>query len=243
MLLGKIECNPVSLPMPNPQTSGIILFVKAPQVGLVKTRLGKTIGLQQSCELYRQFGLDLLQRLNTLNLPLLIFFAPLEGLTLVQGWLGDHQFFPQQGQTLGDRMAQAFQTGFQLGFQQLLILGSDSPDVPLSFLQQGMEALKQDYAVIGPSHDGGYYSLGFSQTSWCPKVFDNIPWSSESVYSDSLEILRSHPAPVKILPSWYDVDTLDDLQNFYQRNQTQRDLPRSLDYLNQTLAQYLVPIT
>lgn len=247
MLWGKTECIHVSLPVPDLFSAGLILFVKAPQAGKVKTRLGKTIGYSHSCELYRQFGLDLVQRLQCLKIPLLIFFAPPDGLPLIQAWLGDdHRYFPQQGDTLGDRMFHAFQTGFQLGFKQLLILGSDSPDVPLSYLRQGLEALSQDQSVIGPSNDGGYYTLGFSQVSWCPNIFQGIAWSTESVYPDSLEVLRSHPTPVHILPMWSDVDTIEDLQDFYGRNgnpqnSVKRQLPKSFNYLNTELAQYFKP--
>ena len=241
MLLGKLECIHASLPMFDPASTGLLLFVKAPQAGQVKTRLGKSIGFSQSCQLYRQFGLDLVQRLQTLKIPLLIFFAPQAGLPIIQSWLGNHRYFPQQGDDLGDRMAHAFETGFQLGFQQLMILGSDSPDVPLSYLNQGIEALKLNQSVLGPSDDGGYYTLGFSPTSWCPSVFQEMAWSTESVYPQSLEILRSQSSPVHILPAWYDVDTLEDLQNFYPRNFNSTELPHSFDYLNHALAQYFKP--
>jgi len=234
MLLGKNEPIPV-LPVPDSVSTGLILFVKAPQVGKVKTRLGKGIGLSDSCELYRQFGLDLVQRLNTLPFPLLIFYAPAEQQSLIRSWLGEHQYFPQQGEDLGDRMTHAFEVGFKLGFKQLLILGSDSPDVPLSYVMQGQEALGQDNTVIGPSNDGGYYTLGFSQVSWCPRVFRGINWSTDTVFMDSLRILRSHSAPVQVLPQWFDVDTLTDLKAFYQRNRDSGDVPNSVQYLDAKL--------
>ena len=157
----------------------------------------------------------------------------------IQDWLGPHSFYPQTGDNLGDRMRNAFQTGFQLGFEQLMIFGSDSPDIPLDTIEQGLNTLAQDGIAIGPSNDGGYYTLGFSQQSWCPEVFDGIQWSSESVYPETLKILRSQSAPLDILPTWDDIDTLADLQALYQRNLSKNVLPRTMKQIQSHLMSYL----
>ena len=102
MLLGNIAWSPLILPMPSTASAALLLFVKAPQPGTVKTRLGKDIGFDCSCQLYRCFGLDIVQRLQTLDWPLLLFFAPKDGESLVRDWLGSHTFYPQVGENLGD---------------------------------------------------------------------------------------------------------------------------------------------
>ena len=227
--------------MPN-SSSGLIIFVKAPQPGKVKTRLGRSIGMDKSCEVYRQFGRDWIARLNQLGLPLLIFYAPQEERPSIQSWLGDsHHYYPQQGGDLGDRMTHAFSQGFELGFEHLMIFGSDSPDIPLDVIQQGIQKIQGDNIVVGPSNDGGYYSIGFSQKQWFPEIFENIEWSSESVYQSTIDILSQHHKSVMPLQVWFDVDTLDDLKELYLRIQDTQTLPHTLSYLQQHLMDELEP--
>lgn len=217
--------------LPSQYPASVILFVKAPQAGQVKTRLGRVIGYEQAAELYTCFAQDVLTTLCQLPITPLIFFAPDHAHQQVQAWLGDHKYYPQQGRNLGERMSHAFRHSFELGYEQTLIVGSDSPDLPLSHLQGALQHLEADEVVIGPSADGGYYALGFSQVNYCPQVFEGIAWSTESVRSQTLHILQQHNRRVYQLPPWYDVDTLDELRRFYQHNQNQSS--HSMMYLRQ----------
>jgi uncharacterized protein len=211
----------------------IIIFVKAPYPGQVKTRLAKSIGDRQAAQLYRCFTEDVLATVESLGLDTLIFFAPATEAACLQYWLGEHQcYIPQQGTHLGDRMAAAFRHSFSLGYQRVLILGSDSPDLPHAFLVEALEALQQQ-AVIGPSEDGGYYTLGFTPSTFCPAVFGTLPWSTPQVYPQTLEILKQQSCPVHVLPAWTDIDTLDDLRQFYNRHQGKSVFNRSLTYIQE----------
>ena len=239
MLWGIAILNVLLLPVRDRCSTGLLLFVKAPEPGKVKTRLGQSIGLAYSCELYRCFGLDWLGRLNRLGFPIFIFYAPDEGASDIRRWLGEGEFYPQGKGSLGDRMTHAFELGFALGMERLMIFGSDSPDVPLSVIQQGVDHLESDEVVIGPSNDGGYYTIGFSQSAWCPRVFHDIQWSSESVYPDTLKFLRSQPASVHVLPEWDDIDLLSDLKRLYQRNISDNQLPLTMSYIQAHLLPFM----
>jgi uncharacterized protein len=215
------------------QDSCIIIFVKAPRPGQVKTRLAKSIGDRQAAQLYRCFTEDVLATVESLELDTLIFFAPATEAACLQGWLGEHQcYIPQQGTHLGDRMAAAFRHSFSLGYQRVLILGSDSPDLPRAFLVEALAALQQQ-AVIGPSKDGGYYTIGFTPNTFCPAVFGALPWSTPQVYSQTLDVLNQHSCPVHILPAWTDIDTFDDLHQFYHRHPDKPLFNRSLAYIQE----------
>jgi glycosyltransferase A (GT-A) superfamily protein (DUF2064 family) len=72
---------------------------------------------------------------------------------------------------------------------------------------------------IGPCIDGGYYLIGFSNKSFYPKVFENIPWSTEKVYEISVDSLNKAGLKIYNLPVWQDVDTIENLFNLYERNQ------------------------
>jgi uncharacterized protein len=215
------------------QDSCIIIFVKAPHPGQVKTRLAKSIGDRQAAQLYRCFTEDVLATVESLGLGTLIFFAPATEEACLKDWLGEHhRYIPQQGTHLGDRMAAAFHHSFSLGYERVLILGSDSPDLPRAFLVEALEALQQR-AVIGPSEDGGYYTLGFTPSTFCPAVFGPLPWSTPQVYPQTLEILKQQSCPVHVLPAWTDIDTLDDLRQFYNRHQGKSVFNRSLTYIQE----------
>ncbi|WP_299407796.1 TIGR04282 family arsenosugar biosynthesis glycosyltransferase [Acaryochloris sp. IP29b_bin.148] len=210
----------------------LLLFVKNPIPGTVKSRLGRVIGFAEAAALYRCFARDLLFTTQTLGLDQLIFFAPADAQPSVSDWLGaDHQYFPQVGKDLGERMANAFTTSFQLGYRGALITGSDSPDLPLPYLEEGIQALQQQQIVIGSSDDGGYYTLGFTPENFTPAVFEGIPWSTETVFTQTLQLLPSQS--VYQLPPWYDIDTVEDLRQFHQRFQHAQGPRESMAYLQQ----------
>jgi uncharacterized protein len=214
------------------QNACIIVFVKAPHPGQVKTRLGKSVGDRPAAQLYRCFTEDVLDTVETLDVDSHIFFAPAEAEAFLKDWLGEHRsYIPQQGTHLGERMAAAFRHSFSLGYERVLILGSDSPDLPHTFLTEALEALREKQAAIGPSKDGGYYTLGFTPSTFCPAVFGALPWSTPQVYPQTLEILKQHSCPVHVLPAWTDIDTLDDLRQFYRRHRDKPAFNRSLTYI------------
>ncbi len=203
----------------------LLMFVKAPYPGKVKTRLGRAIGYQRAADLYTCFAQDILATVCQLPAKPLIFFAPNDAQSQISEWLKDQQYYPQQGETLGDRLSHAFAHCFKLGYKNTIVVGSDSPDLPLSYLHTALQELARGKVVLGPSEDGGYYALGFTQENYCPQVFQGIAWSTEKVRSQTLAILEDQARDVYELPTWYDVDTLNELQRFYTQNQHQQNQP------------------
>jgi glycosyltransferase A (GT-A) superfamily protein (DUF2064 family) len=103
------------------------------------------------------------------------------------------------------------------GCEACCIIGSDAPDLPLSYVQEAFRLLETPQAgvVLGPSRDGGYYLLGMRRI-W-PQLFADIPWSSAFVLERSLAAARNSGLPVSLLSVWQDIDTFEDLQAFQQR--------------------------
>jgi len=204
----------------NAQSSQCILFfVKAPAHGAVKTRLGARIGGQRAAELYQCFGRDLLRTLTTLAVPLVCCFHPSEAGAACAEWLGEHLVYrPQRGDDLGQRMARAFRQAFDEGFSRVLLIGSDSPDLPLGLFERAFVALDTHEAVIGPSSDGGYYLIGFTAQGFLPAVFENVQWSTADVFRRTMNILQRHRRRTCVLPQWHDVDTWSDLEDLLGRN-------------------------
>ncbi len=212
----------------------ILIFLKIPEPGAVKTRLGQSIGAEKAASLYRCFTEDILETIDSLGVPNILCFSPVDGLSKLQHWLGTHRtYLPQEGKDLGDRMAHAFQSSFAMGYQQVLVLGTDSPDLPSSYLLDALGALQENKVAIGPSEDGGYYALGFTPQNFCPKIFREMPWSTDRVYPLTINGLKQQACDLHILPAWSDIDTLGDLWQFYQRHEGDHTLTRSLAYLRE----------
>ena len=103
-----------------------MLFVKYPEKGNVKTRLAKDIGQDFALRLYKIFVLDILEELSCCAYNLIIYYYPLKDNNSIKKWLGDKYFYvPQNGETLGERMKNAFESVFSEGFSRVIIIGSD----------------------------------------------------------------------------------------------------------------------
>jgi uncharacterized protein len=199
--------------------SCILIFVKLPEKGSVKTRLAKDLGHGFVQTLYRNFVLDLLETLAKVKWPIIIYFHPQESGNAVSKWLGkNYTYAPQKGGDLGDRMKNAFRETFARGFTKAVILGSDLPDLQNNILDMAFNALHVNDIVIGPSVDGGYYLIGFRHNSFLPEVFKGISWGTDTVLKDTLEILREKNCRAHFLPELRDVDTIEDLKALYERN-------------------------
>lgn len=194
----------------------LILFAKTPLAGRVKTRLCPPLTHHQAALLYRAFLQDIAESCGQLrNVDLALAYsgepAPLRELVGL-----DWRFVEQVGFDLGERMSRATIWAVSQGYRRVVLIGSDSPGMPLSHLQQAFEGLWSNEVVIGPSMDGGYYLIGFGQATdgrhrWVPTIFEEITWSTQHVFRQTLGRLDESVRLVLLSP-WYDVDTRDELQ-------------------------------
>jgi glycosyltransferase A (GT-A) superfamily protein (DUF2064 family) len=112
-------------------------------------------------------------------------------------------------------MKNAFFEVFSKGYQNTILIGSDSPDLPGTLIEEAFLSLRDHGAVIGPSLDGGYYLIGFRADTFLPEVFDRMPWSTPDVFTRTVGIFQKKDFLIHILPQWRDVDTFDDLKALY----------------------------
>ena len=196
----------------------VLIFLKSPDPGRVKSRLSHDIDEEVVLSLYRNFGLDLLDTLRKGRYAFKFFFYPPESEEKISNWLGkDCSYAPQRGNDLGERMKNAFNQTFSEGFLTVLLIGSDIPDLTSEILQEAFEFNGND-AVIGPAHDGGYYLIGFKNNTFLPEIFEKIPWSTDVVFERTMEIFKKHHHKVCILPKCRDVDRIEDLRELIERN-------------------------
>ena len=198
---------------------GILFFVKYPGIGNVKSRLSNQIDKKFVIRLYKCFVEDILEKLKGLNFDILICYEPVEKLDYFKKWIGkNYIYLPQKGKNLGERMKNCFVNGFDQGFEKLIVIGSDSPDLPDIFINDAFKKLDEYDSVLGPCRDGGYYLLGLSKKGFFPDIFHGIPWSTNEVFEKTIDLLKKNSLKIYILPEWQDVDTFDDLTDLFLRN-------------------------
>jgi rSAM/selenodomain-associated transferase 1 len=203
----------------NKVSNGLLFFVKYPKIGKVKSRLSDDFDDTFVLKLYEKFVEDLLEMLNTEKFSVIICYHPTGTIENYKKWLGeDYTYISQEGKDLGERLKNCFQKGFNLGFEKLIVIGSDSPDLPINIITDSFDALDENDTVIGPCQDGGYYLLGFNNKSFIPETFQDIKWSTSTVFEKTMENLYKKASKTFILPQLSDVDTVEDLKNLYKRN-------------------------
>jgi rSAM/selenodomain-associated transferase 1 len=204
------------------QNRCLIVFVKYPQPGQVKSRLANDFDSDFAALLYKAFVFDILECAMKGDWQLRIFFYPPEKETEIKIMFGnDHEYRPQTGADLGARMKNAFDDCFSEGFKSVVLIGSDIPDLPLKLIKDTFAALdRPGDAVIGPAADGGYYLIGFRYDKFLPAVFEGLTWSTVSVFPETLKILQTCGYQTEIIREWQDVDTRDDLINLMERNKS-----------------------
>ena len=193
----------------------LLFFMKSPEKGKVKSRLAAVIGDEPAAKLYRDFIMQMLSTLKTGDFPFYIYFYPKNAQKGLKAWLGDqHHYIPQKGKDLGERMRNGFIEAFEMGFKRVVLIGSDIPELPLEFIEEAFASLEEKDAVIGPSYDGGYYLIGFKDKTFSSQVFEGITWGTETVFEDSIKVLKKLRQTVHTLPYRRDIDTVEDLKNF-----------------------------
>ena len=177
------------------------MFVRFPGQGQVKSRLAKDLGAEAATNLYRCFVQDLSERFSKEAYRLCMAFHPAEKEREMREMLGDEfSYIPQTGEDLGERMKLAFLRCFSEGARSVVLIGSDIPDLPARIVDEAFRALDKCGAVIGPSVDGGYYLIGFKEDTFNGDVFAGLPWGAETVFQETMNILRMSRSPGACAP-------------------------------------------
>ena len=197
----------------------VLLFLRAPELGRVKTRLEKKMDAATVLRLYRCFVRDILETLTIGGYDLLVFFTPPHRGSAVQAWLGETvPIQAQTGKTLGDKMRNAFSDVFATDVDEAVLMGSDLPDFDSRIMDASFESPKKKDLVIGPAEDGGYYLIGFRKHAFNTDLFSGIDWGTASVFSKTMGKIVAAGLNCHVLPSRQDIDTHEDLVAFYHRS-------------------------
>ena len=196
--------------MENKKNKAVILFARDLILGQVKTRLSSLFDDETILRLYTCFVEDSLEKIRQVdNADCFVGISP----SNISGFFNgiedsDTRLFIQQGKDLGDKMRQAFVDRFSDGYKKVVIIGSDSPSLPVSYINQALNSDKD--LMLGPSTDGGYYLI--AMTGKVSEVFDGIAWGTEQVLDETLNRVKKVGVSLELLPVWYDVDLPKDLK-------------------------------
>ena len=188
-------------------THHLIIFVKNPIPGTVKTRIARTVGSEKATEVYRHLVHYTQQLTRYCPWEKTVYYA--DFVNHADGWSGYGKAL-QVGQDLGQRMANAFQDRFAAGAEKVIIIGSDCLALTEEHLFTAFQALDQADVVIGPATDGGYYLLGMKM--FHPSLFENMPWSQPNLRLMTEQAIQQQGLTGKQLAELTDIDEWSDYE-------------------------------
>jgi rSAM/selenodomain-associated transferase 1 len=185
------------------------LFAKWPSAGRVKTRLATVQGAGWAARIADAFLRDTLTRLTAIAALRVVVYTPVEARAAFAALAGnDFALLPQLDGDLGRRLSGFLRHQRDDGAESVVVVGTDSPTLPVEYVERAFAELENADVVLGPACDGGYYLLGCGRT--VPPVFENIAWGGAWVLADTVAALADPRWRLAVLPPWYDVDTPDD---------------------------------
>ena len=188
----------------------LIIFAKEPQKGKVKTRLQSFLSQSQCLDLYKAFLKDTIDLAKKVKCQKRILaYASRKNPQYLRSIAKSFELYRQNGRNLGDKMHNAFKFANKNKADKTVIIGSDSPNLPIGLIKDAFTNLNKSDLVLGPSIDGGYYLIGLKKP--LRKLFRDVKWSSENVLDKTIKNARDANKKVALLKVWYDIDDKESL--------------------------------
>ena len=187
----------------------LIIFTRNPELGKVKSRLAKSIGNEKALQIYKELLAHTRKISENLDADKHLYYT--NEISNSDAW--DASIYEKKIQVTGDlgiKMGNAFESAFLLGYEKVIIIGSDIYDLTQSHIEYAFACLDKTDTVIGPALDGGYYLLGLKM--YIPSVFKNKNWGSDSVLKDTVEDLDTKFS-ISFLETLNDIDVISDIKH------------------------------
>jgi rSAM/selenodomain-associated transferase 1 len=184
----------------------LIVFAKEPIKGRVKTRLSPYLTESQCTELYKAFLKDIISMAQRIRCEerILAYESYNKDPAYLKKIASDFLLYRQKGKDLGQKMHNAFKFAKDNNASKVVIIGSDFPNLPVSFIEDAFCQLDTKDIVLGPSSDGGFYLIGLKIPH--RGLFTRIDWGTNTVLKDTLRNARALKKKIARLEKWYDVD-------------------------------------
>jgi hypothetical protein len=194
----------------------LIIFIKNPVLGKVKTRLAATVGDEAALEVYEKLLKHTRGTTQQLPIDKHLFYS--DSIDTADKWAEDvyEKHVQTQGVNLGDKMYDAFRLLHDKEYEKVVIIGSDCLELDGNILHEAYANLIENDTVIGPAIDGGYYAIGFNfekienDEEVLNKVFLGKDWSHENVAQEAIAAFKKLGLKTHILPELNDIDLEED---------------------------------
>ncbi len=220
--------------------NALILFTRVPIPGATKTRLMPFLNGEECAEIHTCFLKDIYEKVKSVQADIFVFYTPRDEKALLKQVLDEKAMcFPQHGADLGERMKNAIGIALRMGYEKVVLIGTDIPQIHPETLNNAFDNLKDKDIVIHPTFDGGYYLIGMK------KEYDSI-WKIErygtnTVIYDTLQHMKNEKLLTSVGQMYYDVDDKEDLLHLYSDIQKGSvcNCPLTMQYLEETLKERL----
>jgi rSAM/selenodomain-associated transferase 1 len=205
-----------------PPAQRLLVFARLPERGRVKSRLAESIGDDAALAAYETMLRDLLASIGrpSSETEIEILWAPTEnanGDSLANAF-GDLPTAMQTGDTLGDRLSMAFSERFFFhATQKIVAIGVDDPSLSRGLIDHALALLDSCEWVLGPAEDGGYYLIGCRAAAFEPSIFQDVAWSTSSVFATTISKIAEWQSNVAVLPVRWDIDVIEDWERYLAR--------------------------
>lgn len=196
----------------------LLVFLKYPHPGCVKTRLAKSIGDVEAAVAYKKMAQVVVEQTTSTIYHQILLIHPPEQHQAFKVWLGEQKnYCPQVSGTLDQKLVAAFSDCFDKGAQSVIVIGSDCIDIVEDDIKTVFQHLVHAETVIGPARDGGYYLLGLTAQVYqalnndLALLFYDIPWSTPEVYTQTVDRLKKYGFHPVVLPEKQDIDEVAEL--------------------------------
>ncbi|MGA1869905.1 MAG: TIGR04282 family arsenosugar biosynthesis glycosyltransferase [bacterium] len=211
---------------------GLIVFMRYPEKGRVKTRLARYLGNDFTLDLYKHFLVDIFTMCRMIDAEIMIAYSRSEKRNHEILFFNEHyMYFPQKGNNIGQRMFHALREAAERGYRKCILIGSDTPDLPAALINNAYKVLDTSDIVLGPSTDGGYYLIGVRSQSIDVRIFDKVKWGTPSVLKETIEHIKRTGMIFSLLEKWDDIDDLDSLKSYYTRYRQQKKIFSTMEFL------------
>jgi len=186
----------------------LIIFVKNPEIGKVKSRLAKIIGAEKALFVYKKLLIKTKEIVANISVEKLVCYSD----KISAGDLWENSSFQktlQRGDDLGDKMYNAFHDAVEQSYRKICLIGSDNMEITADIIKEAFHQLDDQDIVLGPAIDGGYYLIAMKFPY--REIFKNKEWGSDSVLKNTIDDIQKLNLKYSLLPELNDIDVFEDI--------------------------------
>jgi rSAM/selenodomain-associated transferase 1 len=219
----------------------LVIMTRIPIPNKTKTRLMTILSPEECAEIHRAFLRDIVETGSKVeDIDLYLFYGDEGPLEVIEDIVREGMTtLPQRGKDLGEKMRNIFAELFERGYERVVLMGADIPEVGRGDLERAFNELEFKDLVFGPTLDGGYYLVGMNNLH--EMVFDpGIKWGTPQVFQETLEVIKRSGVEVGLIRSHEDIDTKEDLKEFWNRIEKGNSCENTRRYLIENIRERLL---